>query len=52
MPHDVACRETLNMAAALRLPRNMSAEARGGAVADLIMQLGLGKSADTPVGAC
>lgn len=48
----IACRETLNMAAALRLPIDMSAEAREAAVADLIMRLGLGKSADTPVGAC
>jgi ABC-type multidrug transport system ATPase subunit len=44
------CRETLNMAAALRLPKNMPAEEKEAAVADLIQRLGLVQSADTPVG--
>ncbi|KAK9909937.1 hypothetical protein WJX75_009739 [Coccomyxa subellipsoidea] len=43
-------RETLNMAAALRLPKNMPAEEKEAAVADLIQRLGLVQSADTPVG--
>ncbi|BDA42587.1 Protein white [Coccomyxa sp. Obi] len=43
-------RETLNMAAALRLPKDMSAEEKEAAVVDLIQRLGLTQSADTPVG--
>lgn len=44
------CRETLNMAAALRLPKDMPADEKAAAVVDLIQRLGLTQSADTPVG--
>ncbi|CAL8467764.1 g7302 [Coccomyxa elongata] len=43
-------RETLNMAAALRLPKDMPADKKEAAVVDLIQRLGLTQSADTPVG--
>ena len=45
-----ACRETLNMAAALRLPRSMSPAEKEAAADALIRRLGLTGSADTPVG--
>lgn len=44
------CRETLNMAAALRLPKGIPAEEKEAAVVDVIQRLGLTQSADTPVG--
>lgn len=44
------CRETLNMAAALRLPRSMSSAEKEAAADALIRRLGLTGSADTPVG--
>ncbi|CAK0762983.1 hypothetical protein CVIRNUC_003012 [Coccomyxa viridis] len=43
-------RETLNMAAALRLPRSMSSAEKEAAADALIRRLGLTGSADTPVG--